>query len=69
MSLNAEIRQIAVESIQVVVGAIRILIARLALRRVAGGVGIAVLTTSRGVLSDREAHAKNVGGEILCEVW
>ena len=39
------------------------------LRRVAGGVGIAVLTTSRGVLSDREAHAKNVGGEILCEVW
>lgn len=39
------------------------------LRRVAGGVGIAVLTTSRGVLSDREAHAQNVGGEVLCEVW
>jgi len=39
------------------------------LARVAGGTGIAVLTTSRGVLSDREARAQNVGGEILCEVW
>ena len=33
------------------------------------GLGIAVLSTPRGVLSDREAREQNVGGELLCEVW
>ena len=33
------------------------------------GLGIAVMTTSQGVLSNREAKAKHVGGEVLCEVW
>jgi len=28
-----------------------------------------VISTSRGVLSDREAREQNVGGELLCEVW
>jgi small subunit ribosomal protein S8 len=37
--------------------------------KVLGGLGIAVLSTSQGVMSDREARKKNVGGEILCEVW
>ncbi len=37
--------------------------------RVAGGTGIAILTTSKGILSDREARSQNVGGEVLCEVW
>lgn len=37
--------------------------------RVLGGLGIAVVTTSRGILSDREARKEGVGGEILCEVW
>ena len=35
----------------------------------ANGMGIVVLSTSRGVMSDREARAQGVGGEILCEVW
>ena len=39
------------------------------LKRVAGGIGIAVLSTSKGVLSDREAREQKVGGEILCEAW
>ncbi|HLC76227.1 MAG TPA: 30S ribosomal protein S8 [Candidatus Peribacterales bacterium] len=39
-----------------------------ALRPVLSGFGIAVLTTSKGVLSDREAKAQNVGGEILCTI-
>ena len=39
------------------------------LRPVLNGLGIRVLSTSRGVLSDREARQKNVGGEVLCEVW
>jgi small subunit ribosomal protein S8 len=33
------------------------------------GLGVCILTTNQGVLSNREAKAKNVGGEILCEVW
>ncbi len=33
------------------------------------GLGIAILTTSKGVMSDREAREQNVGGEMLCEVW
>ncbi|MFM8386451.1 MAG: 30S ribosomal protein S8 [Planctomycetia bacterium] len=37
--------------------------------RVLNGMGIAVLSTSRGVMSDREARAAGVGGEVLCEVW
>ena len=33
------------------------------------GMGVCVLSTNQGVLSSREARAKHVGGEILCEVW
>jgi len=34
-----------------------------------GGLGISILSTPRGVLSDHEARAANVGGEVLCEVF
>jgi small subunit ribosomal protein S8 len=37
--------------------------------RVRSGLGIAILTTSRGLLTDRDARAAGVGGEILCHVW
>ena len=37
--------------------------------KVLNGIGIAVVSTSKGVLSDREARAAGVGGEILCEIW
>ncbi len=37
--------------------------------RVRGGLGTAVLSTSRGVMSDREARTAHVGGEVLCKVW
>ncbi len=39
------------------------------LRPVLNGMGITILSTSSGVMSDREARRKNVGGEVLCEVW
>jgi len=39
------------------------------LRRVANGLGISILSTPRGVMSDAEARAQNVGGEVLCEVF
>ena len=37
--------------------------------RVRGGMGTAVLSTSRGLMSDREARAAHVGGEVLCQIW
>lgn len=37
--------------------------------KVRGGQGISILTTSRGIMSDRTARMQSVGGEIICEVW
>jgi small subunit ribosomal protein S8 len=37
--------------------------------RVLGGMGIAILSTNQGLMTDREARDKHVGGEILCQVW
>lgn len=37
--------------------------------RVRGGLGISILTTSKGVISDKVARRLKVGGEILCQVW
>jgi len=39
------------------------------IRSVRGGRGLRVLTTPKGVLSDREARKEKVGGEVVCEVW
>jgi small subunit ribosomal protein S8 len=39
------------------------------LPRVLRGLGIAILTTSQGVMTDKEARAKGIGGEVLCYVW
>jgi small subunit ribosomal protein S8 len=37
--------------------------------RVLGGLGVAVLSTSKGLMTDREARKQRVGGEVLCFVW
>ena len=37
--------------------------------RVLGGMGIAILSTNQGLMTDREARERRVGGEILCQVW
>ena len=39
------------------------------LRPVLNGLGISIISTSRGVISDREARRRKLGGEILCELW
>lgn len=39
------------------------------IRPVLNGLGVAVVSTSKGLLSDSQARAERVGGEILCEVW
>ena len=37
--------------------------------KVLGGLGIAILSTSRGIMTDREARKQGVGGEVLAYVW
>jgi len=39
------------------------------LPRVLGGIGIAIVSTSSGIMTDREARKRRIGGEILCYVW
>lgn len=39
------------------------------LPRVRNGLGISIISTSRGVLSDKQARKLNVGGEVLCTIW
>ncbi|MEX0820409.1 MAG: 30S ribosomal protein S8 [Pirellulaceae bacterium] len=39
------------------------------LKPVLNGLGITILSTSRGLVSDREARQRKLGGEVLCEVW
>ena len=39
------------------------------LPRVLGGIGIAIIFTSKGIMTDREARRQGIGGEVLCYVW
>jgi small subunit ribosomal protein S8 len=39
------------------------------IKPVYNGLGIAVLSTSKGIMSDKNARRENVGGEILCNIW
>lgn len=39
------------------------------IRRVQNGLGIAIISTSKGVMTDKEAKANNIGGEVLCNIY
>lgn len=39
------------------------------LPRVLGGIGIAIISTSSGIMTDRDARQRGIGGEVLCYVW
>jgi small subunit ribosomal protein S8 len=39
------------------------------IRRVQNGLGVAIVSTSKGVMTDKEARAQNVGGEVLCNIF
>ena len=39
------------------------------LPRVLGGIGIAIISTSKGIMTDRDARQQGIGGEVLCYVW
>lgn len=47
----------------------RIYVKRREIPYVRSGMGIAILSTSKGVMTDREARRQNVGGEVICYVW
>jgi small subunit ribosomal protein S8 len=47
----------------------RVYVDRDSIPKVLGGMGVAVISTSQGLLSGQEARRRGVGGEILCEVW
>ncbi len=47
----------------------RVYVACKDIHKIRQGLGISVLSTSRGLMSDREARKSGVGGELLCEVW
>jgi len=47
----------------------RIYVGKDELPKVMGGLGIAILSTSSGIMTDKEAREKGIGGEVLCYVW
>ena len=47
----------------------RVYVDRTSIPKVLGGMGVAVISTSQGLLTGQEARRRGVGGEILCEVW
>jgi small subunit ribosomal protein S8 len=48
---------------------LRVYSSREKLPRVQAGLGVAIVSTSKGVMTDKEARRHKVGGEVLCEVW
>ncbi len=48
---------------------LRVYVNRANLPRVLGGLGTAIISTPLGLLTDKEARKKNVGGEVICELW
>jgi small subunit ribosomal protein S8 len=48
---------------------LRVYVGRDDIPRVLGGLGIAIISTSKGVITDRDARKKGIGGEVLCYVW
>jgi small subunit ribosomal protein S8 len=47
----------------------RVYVGYLAIRPVEGGIGVAIVSTPLGLLTDRQSRDRHVGGEILCQVW
>lgn len=47
----------------------RVYVGHGAIPRVLNGLGVSILSTSHGLMTDKEARQKKVGGELLCEVW
>jgi small subunit ribosomal protein S8 len=70
LKYNPETKQPAIKSIQRVSRpGLRKYVNHADLPRVLNGLGVAVVSTSQGVMTDKEARAKNIGGEVICYVY
>ena|SRR2546426_12584967 len=47
----------------------RVYVGKERIPRVMGGLGVSILSTSRGLMTEREAHEAGLGGELMCQVW
>ena len=48
---------------------LRVYVGKRDIGRVRGGMGISILSTSKGIMTDRQCRAAETGGEVLCQVW
>jgi small subunit ribosomal protein S8 len=48
---------------------LRVYVGKDEIPRVLGGLGIAILSTSRGIMTDKEARKQGIGGEVICYIW
>jgi len=70
LKYNPETKQPAIKSIQRVSRpGLRKYVGHEDLPRVLNGLGVAVISTSQGVMTDKEARAKNIGGEVICYIY
>ena len=70
LKYNADSKQFAIQSLERVSRpGLRQYSKPADIRRVKNGLGIAILSTSKGVMTDKEARAQNVGGEVLCNIY
>ncbi|MEQ6167598.1 MULTISPECIES: 30S ribosomal protein S8 [unclassified Ekhidna] len=70
LKYNPQTKQSAITSLErISTPGLRKYVAADTLPRVLNGLGIAILSTSKGVISDKEARRENVGGEVLCYVY
>ena len=70
LKYNPDTKQPAIKSIQRVSRpGLRKYVGHEDLPRVLNGLGVAVISTSQGVMTDKEARAKNIGGEVICYVY
>jgi small subunit ribosomal protein S8 len=70
LKYNIESRQPAIKSIQRISRpGLRKYVSKEDMPRVLNGLGIAILSTSQGLMTDKEARVKNIGGEVICYVY
>ena len=70
LKYNVESRQPAIKSIERISRpGLRKYVGKVDMPRVLNGLGIAILSTSQGLMTDKEARVKNIGGEVICYVY
>lgn len=48
---------------------LRVYVKKNEIPKVLGGIGVAIISTSQGLMTDRQARARSIGGEVLCYIW